>query len=177
MATQRTPGRPSRASRLQEPEVRFVLSTFVAAVVMTLIAVVAVWVSGGLPPRYFLAEPTWQWTGSTGGAAGTVEVVEPARYTIDFAGDWTFAATADCNQAAGTYSVLTAGRAGGSANRLTITLGPVTAAACEPGSLSETFLGQLGAAGFYRIEGARLTVTLADGGTMTFEAASGPPSK
>jgi heat shock protein HslJ len=177
MATQRTPGRPSRTSRLQEPEVWFVLSTLVAAVVMTLIAVIAVWVSGGLPPRYFLAEPTWQWTGSSGGAAGTVEVADPARYTIDFASDWTFAATADCNQAAGTYSVLTAGRAGGSANRLTIALGPVTSAACEPGSLSDAYLGQLGAAGFYRIEGAQLTITLTDGGEMIFEAASGPPGQ
>lgn len=175
MATQRTPDRPSRTSRLQEPEVWFVLSTLVAAVVMTAIAMFAVWVTGGLPPRYFLVQPTWQWTGSTGGAAGTIEVVEPARYTIDFAGDRTFAATADCNQAGGTYSVLTAGRAGGSANRLTIALGPLTAAACEPGSLSDAFLGQLGSSAFYRIDGALLTITLGDGGAMTFEAASGPP--
>jgi heat shock protein HslJ len=175
MATQRTPDRPTRTSRLQEPEVWFVLSTFAAAVVMTAIAALAVWISGGLPPRYFLGEPTWQWTGSTGGEAGTIEVAEPARYTIDFAGDRTFAAMADCNQAAGTYGVVPAGRAGGSANRLTIALGPVTAAACEPGSLSDSFLAQLGAAGFYRIEGSRLTITLSDGGEMTFEAASGPP--
>lgn len=151
------------------------LSTFVAAVAMTAIAAFAVWVTGGLAPRYFLVEPTWQWTGSTGSAAGTLEVADPARYTIDFAADRTFAATADCNQAAGTYGVLPAGRAGGAANRLTLALGPVTTAACEPGSLSDEYLAELGSAAFYRIEGARLTITLSDGGAMTFEAASGPP--
>lgn len=175
MAAQRTPGGTGRTSRLERPEVWFVVSTFVAAVVTTVIAVLAVWISGGLPPRYFLVDPTWQWTGSTGGELREVVVADPARYTIDFAGDRTLSATADCNQAVGTYGVVPAGRAGGSANHLTIAVGPVTPAACEPGSLSEAFLAQLGSAAFYRIEGSRLTIALAGGGTMTFEAASGPP--
>ncbi len=174
MAPQRTPDRPARTSRLQEPEVWFVLSTFVAAVAMTAIAAFAVWITGGLPPRYFLGDPTWHWKGSTG-PTGEVVVADPARYTLDFAADFTFAAAADCNQASGRYGVVPAGRAGGSANRLTMTLGPATTAACEPGSLSDAFLAQLATAAFYRIDGSRLTITLADGGAMTFEAASGPP--
>jgi heat shock protein HslJ len=166
-----------RSSRLQEPEAWFVLSTLVAAVVMTAIAALAVWISGGLPPRYFLAEPTWQWTSSAGVEGGApLAVADPARYTIDFAGDRTFAATADCNEASGTYGVVPAGRAGGSANRLTMEIGAVTRAACEPGSLSDAFLAQLAEAAYYRIEGSALTITLADGATMVLEAASGPPA-
>ena len=166
-----------RSSRLREPEVRLLVSMFAAAVVMSVIAALAVCVSGGLPPRYFLAEPTWQWTASAGGEGSAPLVVDdPARYTIDFAGDRTFAARADCNEASGTYGVVPAGRAGGAANRLTMEIGSATRAACEPGSLSDAFLAQLAEAAFYRIEGSALTITLADGAAMTFEAASGPPT-
>lgn len=153
------------------------MSMLAAAVVMSAIAALAVWVTGGLPPRYFLVQPTWQWTGSAGAeGAQPLVVADPARYTIDFAGDRTFAATADCNQATGTYGTLPAGRAGGAANRLTMAIGSVTRAACEPGSLSDAFLAQLAEAAFYRIEGSALTITLADDTAMTFEAASGPPT-
>lgn len=144
---------------------------FAAAVLMTAIAVVAVAVTGGLPPRLGLTSTTWQWTGSTTGRdAVTLQIPDPGAYTIRFTRDLTFEATADCNRVSGTYRSVAAGRAGGSTNSLTLVPGPATLAACGPESLSEAFVMQLGSATRYVIAGSQLTVTLAAPSTMTFEA-------
>lgn len=168
MALQEAPGTGRRSP---SPVVQQLIGMFVAAVLMTAIAVAAVAISGGLPPRLGLTSTTWQWTGSTIGRDATpLEVPDPGAYTIRFTRDLTFEATADCNQVSGTYAVVAAGRAGGSTNSLVLEPGPATLAACGAGSLSEEFLTQLGSATRYWITGSQLTITLAAPSTMTFEA-------
>ncbi len=101
---------PGNTRGTPSPVVQQLIAMFAAAVLMTAIAVVAVAISGGLPPRLGLTSTTWQWTGSTTGRdAAPLEVPDPAAYTIRFTRDLTFEATADCNQASGTYSSVAAG--------------------------------------------------------------------
>lgn len=162
---------PGVTRRSPSPVVQQLISMFAAAVLMTAIAVVAVVVSGGLPPRLGLTATTWQWTGSSAGRdAVPLEVADPAAYTIRFTRELTFEATADCNQMSGTYSSIAAGRAGGSMNSLTLEPGPTTLAACGPESLSAEFVTQLGSATRYEIAGSQLTITLDAPSTMTFRA-------
>jgi hypothetical protein len=162
---------PGRRNRSPWSEIELLLSMGVAAMLMVVIAAGAVAIAGPLPERLTLTGPAWHWTGTTAGDAPTVTVPDPDAYAIDFAGDRTFAGTADCIRVAGTYGIVTAGRAGGTANRLTMELGPPTTAACGPRSLADTFVGQLGQAAYYAIDGSQLVITLGDGSTMTFDAA------
>jgi amidase len=105
----------------------------------------------------------WQWR-SYSGPTEEFAVENPAGYQLTFNSDATLAITADCNQAAGSYQ--------GEGGKLTIELGPVTAAACPEGSRSEQFLALLGGAALYRFDGNDLIIELmADGGTLTFVAA------
>jgi heat shock protein HslJ len=153
-------------------EIQALISMFAAAVLMTAVAVLGVFIAGEQPPRLVLPGTTWQWTGSTTGAGETPLVVPaPAEYTVQFSRDGTYEAAADCNQVAGTYRVVPAGRAGGSTNGLTLVPAPASLASCGAGSLSDLFLEQLGSASRYAIAGSQLTITLAPSGTMTFEAA------
>lgn len=153
-------------------EVQVLASMLAAAVLMTAIAALAVFIAGPQPPRLGLTGPTWQWTGSTGGAAEPISIAGPAAYTIDFRGDRTLQAVADCATVAGTYAVVPAGRAGGSTNSLAIELAPATSSSCGAGSQADVFVGQLETARSYAISGQELTITLAPTGTMTFEAAA-----
>ncbi len=147
-----------------------------AAVVMTVLAVLAVAAAGPQPPRLALTGPAWQWVGSSTGPNGTPLVApDPAAYTIDFAGDRTFAASADCVRVSGTYLSVPAGRAGGATNSLTLLPAPgpspAASASCGPASLADAYLAQLASASHYAITGSQLTITLAPQGTMTFQAA------
>lgn len=151
-------------------EIQALISMFAAAVLMTAIALLAIFIAGEQPPRYFLTQPTWQWTGSTTGSEIPLAVSDPDSYTIRFSGDRTFEATADCNAVTGTYVVLPAGRAGGSVNSLALVLDPDSPDRCGAESLSDLFLEQLGSARQYVISGPELTITLSPPGTMTFEA-------
>jgi hypothetical protein len=151
-------------------EVQVLASMFAAAVLMTAIAALAVVIAGPQPPRFGLTGPTWQWTGSTGGPAGTVAIADPAAYTIDFGGDRTLQAVADCASVPGTYAVVPAGRAGGSTNSLAIELAPAGPPSCGAGSQADAFVGLLAAARSYAISGQELTITLEPPGTMTFRA-------
>lgn len=113
-----------------------------------------------------LVGPVWQWERFIDVAKGTntMDVAKPANYTATFSADGTVAMQADCNRAAGTYTVDGA--------RLTVNIGPVTLAACAPGSLGETFLVNLTMAGTYLIEDGKLMIDMmADSGRMVFGAA------
>jgi hypothetical protein len=149
-----------------------------AAVLMTAIAVVAVAITGGLPPRLALTGPTWEWTGTTSGSgASPLVVADPAAYTITFDLDRTFTALADCDELRGTYGVVAAGRAGGAVNALTLTPEAAGMPACGAGSLADVYVEQLASASRYVIDGTRLTITLVSRATMTFDAvvaAAGP---
>ena len=98
---------------------------------------------------------------------GVVPPADQSKYTITFKTDGTFIATADCNSASGTYT--TSGSSG-----LTIVVGPSTRVYCPDGSFADLFVHALGNAASYAIANDALTITLKDGGTLTFVAATAP---
>lgn len=154
-------------------EIQALISMFAAAVLMTAIAVLAIFIAGDQPPRLRLTDPTWQWTGwTTRASEAPLAVQDPALYTIQFGRDGTFAAVADCSQVTGTYGVLPAGRAGGGRDSLSISPAPASPTSCGAESLAELFVEQLDSANNYFVNGTQLTITLAPTGTMTFEAAA-----
>jgi heat shock protein HslJ len=111
-----------------------------------------------------LTGKTWQWTASTTTVPASQSVVpDPENYTIAFNADGTFASKVDCNQVAGTYTV--------NGSELTIVPGPSTLAACPEESLSVLYLEGLANAVSYSVNGEEMTLTLADEGTMQFDAA------
>jgi heat shock protein HslJ len=113
-----------------------------------------------------LVETVWQWERFVDVATGqaTMDIEDPAQYTVTFMDDGTAAMKADCNQAAATYTVDGA--------EMSINIGPVTLAACGPNSLSDTFLINLTSVATYVIEDGKLNLDLmADGGRMILGAA------
>jgi heat shock protein HslJ len=119
-----------------------------------------------------LVDTTWQWVKSTDNNGKVTEVKQPEKYTLQFfLADGKVAVKADCNNAAGSFTA--------DAHTLSITLGPTTAAACPPGSLSDQFLKELGEVQTYLFDGADLIVGWKmDTGSMRFTqaAAAGAPT-
>jgi hypothetical protein len=155
------------------PEIQAVVSMFVAAVLMTAVAVLALAIEGPRPPHLILTGTAWQWAGSEPGAGeAPIAVPDPAKYAVQFMRNGTFRAVADCNQVSGTYTTVPAGRSGGGgSNSLTLVPAPAPVAPCGAGSLSAEFLRQIEAAAGYWIAGSQLRITLAPHGDMTFSAA------
>jgi heat shock protein HslJ len=135
---------------------------------------------GARPPAELLGK-VWKLTGiteTTPAFQGVVPAAEQANYTIEFQGDGTFAAKADCNQVAGTYEVHRGGLdpadvsalPPGTSGSMSILPGPSTLAACPPGSMGDLYVVGLGNTSGYRIEGGQLMLTLKDGegGTLVF---------
>lgn len=90
-------------------------------------------------------------------------ITAAGRYTLAFDDASRVAVRADCNRSVGNYA-----RRG---NELSLALGPTTAAACPPQSLSDRFLRELGQVASYSIEDGRLVVELQNNlGTLLFEA-------
>jgi heat shock protein HslJ len=109
-----------------------------------------------------LTGKNWQWSASTTTAPASQSVVpDPENYTLEFVVDGTFISKVDCNQLSGTYTSPGDGA-------LTIAPGPMTLAACPPGSLSDLYVAGLAATTSYAIANGQLTLTTTDG-TMTFE--------
>jgi heat shock protein HslJ len=109
-----------------------------------------------------LTGKTWQWVASTSKVPASQSVVpDPENYTIEFNSDGTFQAKADCNQLAGSYTTTSSGG-------MTITPGPMTLAICGPESSSDIYVQELSKAASYVTSEAKLTITLSDEGTMTF---------
>ena len=80
-------------------EIQALISMFAAAVLMTAIALLAIFIAGPQPPRLRLTDPTWQWTAwTTRAGEAPLAVPDPTAYTIQFRRDGTFEAAADCNQ-------------------------------------------------------------------------------
>ena len=112
-----------------------------------------------------LTGKTWQWTALTTKNPVSQSVVPAdvqAVYTIEFKSDGTFAAKADCNQLAGTYTAASAGA-------LTITPGPSTLVACPEGSLAPIYVAVLATAANYAIDAGVLTIRTTDEAAMTFK--------
>jgi heat shock protein HslJ len=116
------------------------------------------------PPTDDLAKlraNTWEWVAYKGPTEIIATVSDTPDYSLTFNADGGFALKADCNNAAGNYQAAD--------GKLTITLGPVTKAACVEGSHSEKLLKLLPGAALYRFDGNDLIIDLmADGGTLTF---------
>jgi heat shock protein HslJ len=93
---------------------------------------------------------------------GVIPAADQAKYTIEFKSDGTFAATADCNQVAGTYTTTSSGG-------LTIKPGPSTLAACPEGSMGPQYVAALELAKSYAIANGELTITLTDEGTLQYK--------
>lgn len=93
---------------------------------------------------------TWSWRRLA--ADDPVEVAHPERYTLRLEADGRYAVRADCNRAAGGYTLEEA--------RLTLEPGPTTLAACGPESLSDRFLSLLGQVESLQLDGDRLTLRL-----------------
>jgi heat shock protein HslJ len=96
--------------------------------------------------------PAWQWV---------VPVSQQSLFTITFNADGTISAKADCNQVTGTYT--TSG-----SNGLTIEPGAMTMAYCGAQSLDTLYVQALGKTETFAVANDQLTLTLDDGGTLTF---------
>ena len=110
--------------------------------------------------------PTWHLLSLTTNTPQRGEFV-PAEarenYTITFNDDGTFNAKADCNQVGGSYTIT------GNA-QISIAPGPSTLVACPEGSLSDAYVAALAQAATFTTTSDQLTLTLADDGTLTFQA-------
>jgi heat shock protein HslJ len=130
----------------------------VAALLATMLVVAGCNLLGG---GGSLTGKAWQWSASTTTAPASQSVVpDPSSYTIEFKGDGTFEAKADCNQVSGNYTT--------SGSSLTIVPGPSTLVACADDSLADLYLAGLAATQSYAIVSDQLVLTTSDG-TMTFD--------
>ncbi len=112
-------------------------------------------------PDAALIDVTWEWLQrAQPDGEVTIEVTDPALYTLLFNADGTFNTQLDCNVAAGGYATL----AGGS---IFMELGPMTMAACGPESLADQMMQMFGPAQDYRFED--------EGQTLIFSWAAGGP--
>ena len=111
-------------------------------------------------------------TGKTPAFQGDVPSYQQHDYTITFNTDGTYSGMAACNQIAGTYTT--------SGDSLTITAGASSLAFC-PQVATDTDFGTIFAhsltkAATYAVTNDTLTITLTDGGTMTFGPLQALPS-
>jgi len=101
----------------------------------------------------------WQRTGYSDG--NTIVCSDPSKYTLAFLDTGLYSVQADCNQGSGAYIV--------DGSRLTLQPGPMTRAACPPGSQDTVFLQDLGQVAAYVFDGEDLVLNLAmDSGNMVF---------
>ncbi len=103
----------------------------------------------------------WQWLASRYNNDTEARPADPGRYRLRLEPDGSVRVRVDCNQAGGRY------RIEGSVIAIEVT--HATLAACEPGSLDQTFRRDLGAAVIYFMRQGRLFLDLKhDTGTMEF---------
>lgn len=96
---------------------------------------------------------------------GQVPQAKRESYTVEFRGDGTFTARADCNTVHGAYSTADPTTSGGS---LSLSPGPATIVACEEGSYGDLYLTGLANASTFTLEGGRLTLMLVDAGILQY---------
>jgi heat shock protein HslJ len=94
-------------------------------------------VPSNAPTANDITNINWQWMSVTNQTTReTTEVPDPEDYTIIFRDDGTLNGQADCNSFSGTYS---------QESGFSITLGPMTLAACGDDSLDAQYVALLGA--------------------------------
>jgi heat shock protein HslJ len=113
----------------------------------------------------FTASPligvVWKWQQFQSSDDTVQAPADPGQYTLEFMKDGTVAIQADCNRAAGTFTL--------NGSQMSIEIGPVTLALCPEGSLSEEYLRLLGDVVAYIFEGESLYLDVKfDSGTMQF---------
>jgi heat shock protein HslJ len=151
--------RPAREEPLTR---RFPVRRF--AMVLALAVTMAVSMAACSSSGGGLTGKTWQWTASTTKAPASQAVVpDPQNYNLVFKDTATYSGKADCNNISGGYT--TSGSDG-----LALTPGPTTLAQCPPGSMSDAYIQGLALTKTYAISGSTLTLTAANGDTMTFAA-------
>ena len=104
----------------------------------------------------YAVQGEWQLTVIERNDGTTAQIPIPARYTIEFNGEGSWNAQADCNGCSGAY--VTDGNA--------LSLGPVfacTAAACGPLSLFNEYTAALGSVSSFVRSGAQLRLGYAEG--------------
>jgi len=112
-----------------------------------------------------LTQGVWLWTRTDYGDGSALQSPNPNAYTVTFMEGGQLAIRADCNTGSGTYT------ATGSA--LTIQLGPMTLAACPPGSQDTAFVRDLSQVASYVFDGPRLVLNMRlDSGNMVFDPQS-----
>lgn len=107
-----------------------------------------------------LVGPVWHWQGTRLPDGRTLAAKGPERYTLTFQAGGRVLLRADCNRGTGAYEV------DGSAMRM----GPaaMTRIGCPADSQDNVFASALARVATYAIAGGELTLTLVDGGVMTF---------
>ncbi|MCO6450161.1 MAG: META domain-containing protein [Caldilineales bacterium] len=111
-----------------------------------------------------LLDVLWAWQSfADQSEVNDITVNDPAQYTLTFGSDGTVAIKADCNNAAGTFTV--------DGSSLTIQIGPMTMAMCPEDSLSDQYIAMLGDVVSYVFNEDDLVLNLkADAGNMIFAA-------
>ena len=110
-----------------------------------------------------IVDVQWHWERfeDTRSRSWDIIVADPHNYTLRLLPGGTFQVKADCNAGNGAYT------AAGSS--ITLTLGPVTRAACPPESLSKSYLSLLGDVVTYVLHEGKLFLNLKiDSGNMVF---------
>jgi heat shock protein HslJ len=115
----------------------------------------------GPTPASALTSGVWLWQHTDYADDSTVVCSDPGRYTLTFLDNGTYRVQADCNQGSGRYTV--------AGPQLTLQPGPMTRAACPPGSQDTVFLRDLGQVATYVFDGENLVLNLrVDSGNMVF---------
>jgi para-nitrobenzyl esterase len=125
-------------------------------------------IAGGLSPAFAadspLAGTVWQLVRFVGGNSKQVVPDDPAKYTLQFQPQGQLFARVDCNRGRGRWDA----RAD---QQLRLDAMAVTRAMCPPGSLHDQILMHLPLVRSYKLNGARLLLTLeANGGVYEFAA-------
>jgi heat shock protein HslJ len=103
----------------------------------------------------------WLWQRSTYADGMTVTCADPSTYTLAFLDSGLYSVQADCNTGSGGYTV--------DGSQLTLKPGPMTLAACGPGSQDDVFRRDLLRVASYVFDGDNLVLNLqADSGNMVF---------
>lgn len=119
-------------------------------------------VAPSTPLEALKAHP-WQWVGFTN-PVDKFKIDNPQSYQITFNADGKANVVADCNNAILAYTA--------DDSSLKFQPGPMTMAACPPGSRSNDFVQYLSFAAIYFFKDGNLFIDLfADGGTLEFKPA------
>jgi heat shock protein HslJ len=115
----------------------------------------------GPTPASTLTEGVWRWQRTDYADGTTVVCSDPGKYTLTFLDNGIYSVQADCNQGSGAYTV--------AGSQLTLQPGPMTRAACPPGSQDTVFLRDLGQVATHVFDGENLVLNLrSDSGNMVF---------